>query len=213
MKNKMKKEMKKLATVMMTAALLFGVAGCGNNEKVIDENPQSGGADATQSTGEQSGGEDAVQSTGGQSGQSSNNVGYTFSFNGTTVEVDADVVPILDALGSDYSYYEAASCAFEGLDKMYTYSSFQIDTYPSGDKDCVSAIILKDDSVSTAEGVSIGDSKEKLEQTYGSGSEECNIIKYENGGMQLLFIIQDDVIMSIEYRSMVLASTGQTQCD
>lgn len=207
----------------MTAALLFGVAGCGNNEKVIEESSQSGGADAAQSAGEQSGGANAAQSTGGQNGgadagqstggQSSNEAGYAFSFNGTTVKTDADVAPILDALGSDYSYYEAASCAFEGLDKMYTYSSFEIDTYPSGDKDCVSAIILKDDSVSTEEGVSIGDSREKLEQIYGNGSEECNIIKYEKGGMQLLFIIQDDVITSIEYRSMVLANTGRTQCD
>ena len=197
----------------MTAALLFGATGCGNNEKVIDENPQSGGADAAQSAEGQSGGEGAAQATGGQSGQGSDNAGYAFSFNGTVVEIDADVAPVLEALGSDYTYFEAASCAFEGLDKMYTYSSFEIDTYPSGDKDCVSAIILKDDSVSTAEGISIGDSKNKLEQTYGSGSEECNMIKYEKGGMQLLFIIQDDVITSIEYRSTILTCTGQTQCD
>lgn len=201
--------MKKLTTaVLMTAALFLGTAGCGNNEKVIDENPQSQGAEASQPTEGQAG-----KSEEGQGGQNSNYAGYAFSFDGTVVETDADMAPILEALGSDYSYYEAQSCAFEGLDKVYTYSSFRIDTYPSGDKDYVSAIILTDDSVSTAEGVSIGDSREKLEQTYGSGSEECNTIIYEKGGMSLLFVIQDDVITSIEYRSAVLTGTGQAGCD
>ena len=182
--------MKKLVAVLMTAALLFCMAGCGNDEKVIDGNQQSGGANAS-------------QSTGGQSEQS-NYAGYAFSAKGTTIDIDADVAPVLEALGKELSYYEAASCAFDGLDKMYTYSGFEIDTYPNGDKDCVSTIILKDDSVSTAEGVSIGDSREKLEQTYGNGSEEGNMIVYEKGGMKLCFIMQDDEIMSIEYRSKVL---------
>lgn len=183
--------MKKFVAVLMTAALLFCMAGCGNDEKVIDGNQQSGGADA-------------AQSAGGQSGQSSNYAGYAFSVKGTVIEIDADVTPVLDALGKELSYYEAASCAFEGLDKMYTYSGFEIDTYPNGDKDFVSTIILKDDSVSTAEGVSIGDSREKLEQAYGSGSEEGNMIIYEKGGMKLCFIMQNDEIASIEYRSKVL---------
>lgn len=187
--------MKKLAAVLMAAAMLC-MAGCGNDEKVIDGNSQ--GADAAQTGGEQSG------QTGNASGSQGNYEGYVFSTGGTVIEIDADAAPILDALGKELSYYEAASCAFEGLDKMYTYSGFEIDTYPTGDKDYVSTIILKDDSVATMEGVSIGDSKEKLVEAYGEGSQEGNMIVYEKGGMKLCFILENDEIKSIEYRSKVL---------
>ena len=120
------------------------------------------------------------------------------------MQVDADFAPVLEKLGEPLSYFEAASCAFEGLDKTYTYSGFQIITYPDGEKDCVSTIVLKDDSVSTAEGVSIGESKERLQEVYGSGSEEGNMIVYAKGDMKLCFIMQNDEIASIEYRSKVL---------
>ena len=182
--------MKKLVSVLMAAAMILCMAACGNDEKVIDGEAQSGA---------QSG-----EAQGGQSGSQGSYDGYAFTTGGTTVQVDGDVAPVLEKLGEPLSYFEAASCAFEGLDKTYTYSGFQIITYPNGEKDCVSTIILKDDSVSTAEGVSIGDSKEKIQEVYGSGSEEGNMIVYAKGDMKLCFIMQNDEIASIEYRSKVL---------
>lgn len=123
------------------------------------------------------------------------------------MEIDADAAPILDQLGEPVSYFEAASCAFDGLDKMYTYHGFELDTYPDGDKDYVSGVILKDDSVLTAEGIGIGDTREELEQAYpgeGAGREENGMLVYEKDGMKLCFILQEDEIISIEYRSTVL---------
>lgn len=120
------------------------------------------------------------------------------------MEVDADMGPILETLGEPASYFEAASCAFDGLDKIYTYNSYEIDTYPSQDRDLVSAVILKDDSVTTAEGICIGDSLEKLLETYGDGAQESGMRVYEKDGMKLCFILQDDSIISIEYRSAAL---------
>ncbi len=178
--------MKKFITMLMLAGVLC-LTACGSKEKVIE------GEGQTAQSGEE-----------GQAGGSGK--GYTFSANGITIGMDVDAAPILEKLGDPASYFEAASCAFEGLDKMYTYSGFEVDTYPAAeDKDCVSAVILKDDSVSTPEGVAIGDSRDKVVEAYGDGfKEENGSLVYEKDGMKLSFILQDDAVASIEYRSTVL---------
>lgn len=179
--------MKKLAAVLMMAGMLL-VTGCGNNEKVIDGNVQNQGSGSIQ---EQNAGTKAK--------------GYTFVSGSTTVEIDALAAPIVEKLGEPVSYYEAASCAFEGLDKMYTYQGFELDTYPTGDKDYVSAVIFKDDSVKTPEGVGIGDTAKKVEEVYGSATKgTTGALEYAKDGMKLCFIVKDDEVVSIEYRSTVL---------
>lgn len=186
--------MKKLAALLMAASLLL-VAGCGDDEKVIDGSGQNSGEESSRTEG----------STGSMQEEQESADGYVFTFNGTAMTADADAGPIVDKLGEPVSYYEAASCAFEGLDKIYSYNGFDLNTYPSGDKDYVSAIVLRDDSVSTAEGICIGDSRDKVQEAYGAdGSEESGMLVYEKGGMKLCFIFKDDSVAAIEYRSTVL---------
>ena len=45
----------------------------------------------------------------------STNSGYVFSYNGTTIPVDADAAPVIEALGEPNSYFESPSCAAEGI--------------------------------------------------------------------------------------------------
>lgn len=191
---------KKTFAILMTAGLL-ALTGCGDSERVIDGDVANvtTGSRSEESTGELEGSRTTEQQT-----ETAVSKGYVFVASGVTVEVDADMAPVLQALGEPASYFEAASCAFEGLDKIYTYNSFEIDTYPLQDQDLVSAIILKDDSVTTAEGICIGDSLEKLQETYGEGAQENGMLVYEKDGMKLCFILQDDNIISIEYRSTAL---------
>ncbi len=191
--------MKKLVALLMTASMLL-MAGCGNDEKVIDGSGQNSAAGASQP-----GGNGGTVQSGQETGQTAGGKGYVFNYKGTAIEVDADAAPIVTALGEPASYYEAASCAFEGLDKIYSYNGFDMNTYPSGDKDHVSAVVFKDDSVSTAEGVCIGDSLEKVQQAYGTGgAEESGMLVYSKDNMQLCFILKDGAVISIEYRSTVL---------
>lgn len=131
--------------------------------------------------------------------------GYVFRSGDVVMEMDAEAAPVLEKLGEPNSYFEAPSCAFEGVDKMYTYGSFELDTYPTGDKDFISAVIFKDDSITTPEGIGIGDSREKLTEAYGGeGTEELGMTVYRKDDMKLCFIFQDDKIASIEYRSTIL---------
>lgn len=198
--------MKKFVVVLMAAGLLL-VAGCGESEKTLEGEVQnmvsgsgtSGGAgtEASQGTVQNQGEEN---STGTEAAK-----GYVFEYDGTVAAADMEAAPVIEELGEPVSYFESTSCAFEGLDKMYTYSSFEIDTYPVEDKDYISTIILKDDSIATQEGIYIGDSLEKLQQTYGGGyTERDGMIVYEKDGMELCFIMKYEEIVSIEYRSLVL---------
>lgn len=180
--------MKKLAAVLMMAGMLL-VTGCGNGEKVIDGNVQNQGSGNAQGQG---------------AGTSVQAKGYVFVSGSATVEIDALAAPIVEALGEPVSYYEAASCAFEGLDKTYTYKGFELDTYPTGDDDYVSAVIFKDDSIKTPEGIGIGDTAQKVEEVYGSAAQEKGMLVYAKDGMKLCFIVKDDEVVSVEYRSTVL---------
>lgn len=191
---------KKILAMAMAAGLML-LAGCGDSEKVI------GGDVVNVTTGSRSeesvGTQEAAAAQAPQT-ETAPPKGYVFTVNNVTVEVDAEAAPVVEALGEPVSYFEAASCAFEGLDKIYTYNGFEIDTYPAQDKDLVSAVILKDDSIATAEGICIGDSLEKLQEVYGEAAQENGMLIYAKDGMKLCFIMQDDSIISIEYRSTAL---------
>lgn len=130
--------------------------------------------------------------------------GYIFTYQNAAISVQEDVALILDILGPPINYFEAASCAFGGLDKIYTYEHFEIDTYPCGDADYISAIVFKDDLVMTSEGLCIGDSRGRMVELYGEDYEETvGMIVYQKGGMRLCFVIRDDMIISIEYRAII----------
>lgn len=192
--------MKKVLAMTMAAALLL-LAGCGDSERVISGEVVNvtTGSQVQEVAGEQEGLQPSSQQE-----QTTAVKGYVFVTGGVTVEMDGDMAPVLAALGEPASYFEAASCAFEGMDKIYTYNGFEIDTYPAQDTDLVSAVILKDDSVTTAEGICIGDPLEKLLAAYGEGNQENGMLVYEKDGMKLCFILQDDSVISIEYRSTAL---------
>lgn len=185
--------MKKWIVLLVMASMLL-LAGCGDSEKVIE-----GSGTNSSSTSVETGGEakpDASQENGGQN----SGKGYTFTVQGATVQIDADMSVVTEALGEPLSYYEAPSCAFDGMDTIYTYAGFTVQTYP--DNDNIYMIVLKDDSVATEEGVSIGDSREQVEQAYGSEyTEETGKIVYKKDSMKLSFILQEDEVVSIEYCS------------
>ena len=126
---------------------------------------------------------------------------YVFTTgDGATVSVDEDIAQVLTDLGEAQSYFEAESCAFEGLDKTYTYPGFVITTRPDGENDYVNSIRLTDDSVSTVEGVYIGSSEADVKAAYGEdGGADQGMLSYTAGGVSLNFILEDGAVISIEY--------------
>ena len=174
--------MRKLFLVA-SVCMLLGLTACGSDEKVISQDSQN----VTQTS------------------QEKKENGYVFTYNDIKVQIDADVESYIAQLGEPASYYESPSCAFDNLDKFYTYYGFEIDTYYSNEKDLVLGIVLLDDTVSTTEGVCIGDAKDKVQTVYGEPTEKTdNSATYKKDNMKLVFIFQDDVVGAIEYKSLVL---------
>lgn len=177
---------KVIATLLVAAMML---AGCGaSNEKTISNQSQtSGAAEATTDN------------------SSSSYAGYAFVANDVSVEVDGDFSKFESGLGTPANYYEAPSCAFGDLDKVYTYGGFEIDTYQTEGVDRVSAVVFLDDSVSTPEGLSIGDSADKAKELYGNATSSDDAqMTFEKGGMKLVLLLNDGTVSTIEYLSKVL---------
>lgn len=174
----------------MAAMMVFGLAACGSKEITNDGN----GADAGQAAAGAS-----------VSAPASGAGGYIFETNGVKVEIDSKMADIEAALGEPKSYFEAASCAFGDMDKVYTYSGFRIDTYQIDGQDYVSDVIFMDDTVSTPEGVSIGDSADKVKEVYGTPTaEDDKRLVYENGSMKLVFLLDNGTVNTIEYLTRIL---------
>ena len=188
--------MKKYAILMAAALLLLTACGGGTSENTDGTSGAAGGDTPVPS----------VTETEDPASQEVTPRGYVFTADGTEIVIDAAAAPILASLGDADSYYEAASCAFDGLDKYYTYGSFEVDTYPDENGvDRISAVLLKDDLVSTAEGVSIGDSREAVTAAYGEGTENGSAVVYEKGGMKLMFIFDEDgAVESVQYQTKAL---------
>lgn len=186
--------MKRLIGILLAAGMIF-MTGCGDSEKVIDGEVSDAPEGASQSGGTQQGGVQAVSK------------GYVFKYNGVSISVDGDMSAVLEGIGEpkEGNYYEAPSCAFEGLDKIYTYDSFVVETYPQDGKDYVSIIRLTDDAVSTAENIFIGSSLTDVTNAYGTDyTEQGSMLVYQKDGMKLCILVEGDAVTSIQYVSTVL---------
>ena len=130
--------------------------------------------------------------------------GFKFKYNGVTVPMNVDAEPVINNLGESLDYFEAASCAFQGLDKIFYYSGFELSTYPQGEKDFISSVNLLDDTVATEEGIYLGSSMDDVIDAYGEDySNENDFYTYTKDDSQLTFVIENDVVTAITYAAIV----------
>ena len=172
----------KILTLGLIAAMTLTLYGCGSSSdtKVIESDTTSNA----------------------QVGSTESATGYVFNYDGMDITVDSDVAPVIEKLGEANSYFESPSCAAECIGKLYTYSDFEIQTYPDGDIDRILYVLFKTDNVTTAEGIDLSSSKDDIIAAYGQPTEEVTgSMKYEKDGMTLVFIFDSDSLISIEYDS------------
>lgn len=145
------------------------------------------------------GGSDTQSGSGSGSSQSSGGDGFTFTSGSTVIEMNADASAVVEELGEADDYFESESCAFEGLDKVYTYPGFQLNTYPVDDKDYVLSVVFMDDTVSTDEGISIGSTKDEVTEAYGEPeSESSTEMVYAKGDTELTVGLDGDSVSTLE---------------
>lgn len=147
----------------------------------------------------------ATQNSGDKSNPEAQNVteevqdaGFMISYLG--VDVTPGVPFDRNTIPEEGTYSEIPSCAFEGTDNVSTFAHVEITSAQVNGVETVYSVYFLDPEVKTQEGIAISDDRNKVIETYGSDYEELgNKITYTKGDVQLSFIIENDVVTSVEY--------------
>jgi hypothetical protein len=177
---------------ILLLAIMLLLVGCSKDDTTPDATGNTGTNTST----------DGTSDTSDNAGEPTE--GYSYDANGVTIPMNVDAAPIVEALGEPVEYFEAASCAFQGLDKIYYYNGFELGTYPSGDKDIVSYVNFLDDSVTTDKDIYLGSTAEEVIAAYGEDyTEDSGSYVYRLGETKLTFIVEADAVTSITYAAIV----------
>lgn len=184
--------MKKTAAIWLSVMFsIFFFAACAKQEETDSNIP-----DSTRES------QETTDSNGSDSIQDTQEEIFTFSVNGISIPMDGESADLVDQLG-DYEYFEAPSCAFQGLDKIYTYHGFTLYTYEADGIDHVLSVVLTDDSLTTPEGIAIGFGVDEVKTAYGDDfTINGSSYVYTKGKTTLSFILEDDRVISIEYTAL-----------
>lgn len=129
-------------------------------------------------------------------------VDYSFKAGEVGFSVNHDADAVIEKLGDPIDLVETPSCGGgEEPDREYTYSGFKFNTVNENGVNKIVKIVLTDDSVSTPEGITIGDGREAVIETYGEDFTEnaSGTLTYTDGATKLMFGISDGCVSAIHY--------------
>lgn len=175
--------MKKLIAMMLAVMLVLGLCACGS--EVSDEEVQ-------------------LQITAAPQEAESETAADVYAF----VYEGVKLVPgeAFDAaqLPEAQSVYEVPSCAIEGTDNVYNYGSLEVTAVNDGSGEYIYSVFILDGTVSTVEGLTVGDDEAKIVENYGEGYEGNGTeYRYTKGETQLSILVEDGKVISIEFRQAV----------
>ena len=129
-------------------------------------------------------------------------IDFYISYNGTKIELGADAKPVITALGEPVSKTEAGNCGGQGSLTKYVYASLELYVLTSSDGEVIDQITLLDDSSATAEGVTIGSTKDEVVEACGKSYTKLSDtgITYTSGSKNLIFKLRDGSVVGIDYR-------------
>ncbi|MCL2873639.1 MAG: hypothetical protein FWE29_01755 [Defluviitaleaceae bacterium] len=127
-----------------------------------------------------------------------------FTHNGVQINMNDDMSGVLEKMGEPLHMFESPSCAFEGIDRIFYFEGFIIDTYPHNGNDYVLSIVFRDDSASTQRGISLGSNYDDMIAAYGNDYVNMlNLFSYVQDGVRLSFLFEDDKIVDVTYYNML----------
>lgn len=130
--------------------------------------------------------------------------GFMISVEGIDLYTDISLVESVELISEDYSYFEATSCAHDGIDKIYTYRDYVATFYEVNGEDLLFSVVLKNDLIETKDGVYIGMDYDSVVSIYGDDFTSTeNAITFIKGDSLLYFIFSDDVVTSIELSKVI----------
>ena len=184
--------MKKMIALSLAVLMLLCFAACGqeqpNDVPQITMGAQTNNNKETES-------KDPTETT----GAAATGEPYAFTFNNVKLipgaAFDATKLP------KATSTYQVPSCALEGTDNVYNYDSFEITAFNDGKGEFIYSIFFIDPNLTTPEGLALGDNLDKAVKLYGNDyTQQDTACIYESAKTQLILLLQDGSIISIEYR-------------
>ena len=184
--------MKKLIAMILSAVLVLGLCACGGNaqedEQVITRATEAATTPAAPAETE------AVS-------EAEEAKFADFQFEGKELNVGEEFDPA--ALPEANSVYQVPSCAIEGTDNVYSYDHFEITAYDDGTCERIYSIFFMSPDVKTSEGLALGDGLDQVLALYGENYEQVGTAyNYYYGDAVLSILVQNDVVISIEYKWM-----------
>jgi hypothetical protein len=109
------------------------------------------------------------------------------------------VEPTLAAFGEGYEYAEGLNCAYDSVDKTFTYPNVTIYTVPLEDGDMIGEIYTEDPAVTSAGGIAVGASKADVVAAHGEGFEDLgNLLVYRSEDQgSLCFEMENDAVIAL----------------
>jgi hypothetical protein len=119
----------------------------------------------------------------------------------TVTAGEAFTAEMKTALGEPVSTEEAPSCHYEGMDTVYVYDGFSIQTYRKGDADQVAVVTIESPAYPTDKGVKIGDDSDAVKKAYGAAVEETPyyVVYTLNDTVSLTFELKNGTVALILY--------------
>jgi len=117
--------------------------------------------------------------------------------------MDDDIANVISKIGEPLEEFEAESCAFDGIDRIFRYPGIQIYTYPKDGSDHIHTIGFFDDIIRTSEGgIRLDLPIQAALDAYGEDYRyETGMYTFTRGLTFLEFLVDDDdIIISITYR-------------
>ena len=160
-------------TLALTLAMALLLCGCGGKDSGTTDN----------------GNKNSFQTAGIQIGGANLNIGGRL-----TDEIKS-------TLGEPISTSEAPSCLYEGMDTVYEYEGFFLQTSQMGDSEVVVIITIETANHTTNKGIKVGDPAEALNNAYGEPEEETkNYVVYRHdNNVTITYSLRDGKVSAIEY--------------
>ena len=182
---------KAAALIMSLSIVGVSVAACNNEPEPVSSDVN------VISTQQQNSGNGSPAGTVDAQAESEN---YVFVYNGVNLIVNAEIDETKFS-EDDYEVYEVESCAGQGMTSEYVFKggSVQVETFTGSS--VISRIALCDDTVTTAEGIYIGQTIDDVKAKYGEPTTTTEVMyTYVKGSSDLRFYFDGDgKITQIQY--------------
>lgn len=185
--------MKQLLLLLLATLLSLSLVACTTPNNNEDGNTPS------QSSSDREDGTPSDTGTGSETdSETPPEIAYAYKMGNITL-TPGELLP-LDKLPTPDSTAQVDSCAGDGYDNFYTFGNIEITGHPTAEGEVIYSIYFYSNEVATPEGVKPGDPFTKATDVYGNDyTENNNTMIYTKDGVDLIFVLSDGNIRSVEY--------------